>query len=298
MCFGLLIAVFNYISKKLNIYVTPQAKKMKLTRVIYSSQSDSITEYAKKIYQHRSLIYTFAKRDLKIKFAQTYLGLTWAIIQPLTAVLIFTVFFSLIIDFKTEYPYVLFVLSGMLIWGIFNYIFSQSSTSLSQSQDLIKKMSFPKIILPISKIILALVEFILTFILLIILLIVFQMDFRWSMLLLPIIILPIVLFSLGLALLLSSIALKNRDLFHIAPFLVNFGIWFTPVFYPISIIPAEFKNLIYLNPVAASIQLFRWSFFGENYSNYIFFGIVLSFIVFIIGFISFKNCEDKIIDLL
>ena len=198
MCFGLLIAVFNYISKKLNIYVTPQAKKMKLTRVIYSSQSDSITEYAKKIYQHRSLIYTFAKRDLKIKFAQTYLGLTWAIIQPLTAVLIFTVFFSLIIDFKTEYPYVLFVLSGMLIWGIFNYIFSQSSTSLSQSQDLIKKMSFPKIILPISKIILALVEFILTFILLIILLIVFQMDFRWSMLLLPIIILPIVMVSFAL----------------------------------------------------------------------------------------------------
>jgi lipopolysaccharide transport system permease protein len=273
-------------------------KNMKLTSVIYSSQSDSIKEYVKKIYDHRSLIHTFAKRDLKIKFAQTYLGLAWTIIQPLTAVVIFTVFFSLIINFKTEYPYVLFVLSGMLIWGIFNYIFSQSSTSLSQSQDLIKKMSFPKIILPISKIILALVEFVLTFTLLIILLIVFQMDFRWTMLLLPIIILPIVFFSLGLALLLSSIALKNRDLFHIVPFLVNFGIWFTPVFYPISIIPTEFKNLIYINPVATSIQLFRWSFFGENFSNYIFIGIVVSFIVFIIGFISFKNSEDKIIDLL
>jgi lipopolysaccharide transport system permease protein len=282
----------------LNIYVIPQAKKMKVTRVIYSSQSDSITDYAKKIYEHRSLIYTFAKRDLKIKFAQTHLGLAWAIIQPLTAVLIFTVFFSLIINFKTEYPYVLFVLSGMLIWGIFNYIFSQSSTSLSQSQDLIKKMSFPKIILPISKIILALVEFVLTFILLIILLIIFQMDFHWTMILLPIIILPILFFSLGLALLLSSIALKNRDLFHIVPFLVNFGIWFTPVFYPISIIPAEFKNLIYINPIAASIQLFRWSFFGENFSNYIFIGITISFVVFIIGFISFKNVEDKIIDLL
>lgn len=273
-------------------------KNMKLTSVIYSSQSDSIKEYVKKIYDHRSLIHTFAKRDLKIKFAQTYLGLAWTIIQPLTAVLIFTVFFSLIINFKTEYPYVLFVLSGMLIWGVFNYIFSQSSTSLSQSQDLIKKMSFPKIILPLSKIILALVEFALTFTLLIILLIVFQMDFRWTMLLLPIIILPIVFFSLGLALLLSSIALKNRDLFHIVPFLVNFGIWFTPVFYPISIIPTEFKNLIYINPVATSIQLFRWSFFGENFSNYIFIGIVVSFIVFIIGFISFKNSEDKIIDLL
>ena len=176
---------------------------MKLTSVIYSSQPDSITEYVKKIYDHRSLIHTFAKRDLKIKFAQTYLGLAWTIIQPLTAVLIFTVFFSLIINFKTEYPYVLFVLSGMLIWGVFNYIFSQSSTSLSQSQDLIKKMSFPKIILPLSKIILALVEFALTFTLLIILLIVFQMDFRWTMLLLPIIILPIVFFSLGLALFLK-----------------------------------------------------------------------------------------------
>jgi lipopolysaccharide transport system permease protein len=273
-------------------------KNMKLTSVIYSSQSDSIKEYVKKIYDHRSLIHTFAKRDLKIKFAQTYLGLAWTIIQPLTAVFIFTVFFSLIINFKTEYPYVLFVLSGMLIWGVFNYIFSQSSTSLSQSQDLIKKMSFPKIILPLSKIILALVEFALTFTLLIILLIVFQMDFRWTMLLLPIIILPIVFFSLGLALFLSSIALKNRDLFHIVPFLVNFGIWFTPVFYPISIIPTEFKNLIYINPVAASIQLFRWSFFGENFSNYIFIGIVVSFITFIIGFISFKNSEDKIIDLL
>lgn len=267
-------------------------------RVQYSSQPDSLKDYVRKIFRHRSLIYVFAKRDLKIKFAQTYLGLAWAIIQPLTAVLIYTVFFSLIINFKTEYPYVLFVLSGILIWGIFNYIFSQSSTSLSQSQDLIKKMSFPKIILPISKIILALVEFVLTFTLLIIMIIFFQMDFRWSMLFLPLIILPTVLFSFGLALFLSSIALKNRDLFHIVPFLVNFGIWFTPVFYPVAIIPENMRNIIFINPVAASIQMFRCCFFNENFNSYIFLGILISFIVFFIGFISFKNNEDKIIDLL
>lgn len=201
-------------------------------------------------------------------------------------------------NFKTEYPYVLFVLSGILVWGIFNYIFSQSSTSLTQSHDLIKKMNFPKIILPISKVILALVEFIITLLLLVILLIVFRIDFRWTMLLLPFIILPTLFFSLGLALFLSSIALKNRDLFHIVPFLVNFGIWFTPVFYPISIIPADYKNLIYINPVAASIQLLRWSFFGENFNNYIFIGILVSCAVFLVGFVFFKNVEDKIIDLL
>jgi lipopolysaccharide transport system permease protein len=267
-------------------------------QVVYSSESDSIKDYVRKIFRHRSLIYIFAKRDLKIKFAQTSLGLAWVIIQPLTAVLIFTFFFSYLVNFNTNYPYVLFVLSGILVWGIFNYIFSQSSTSLSQSEEIIRKMNFPKIILPISKTILAFVEFLLTLVVLVILLMVYQMDFRWTMLLLPIIILPIFFFSLGLALLLSSVALKNRDLFHIVPFLVNFGIWFTPVFYPISVIPNNLKNLIFINPVAASIQMFRWSFFDESFNNYIYIGIVISFLVFVVGFISFKNVEDKIIDLL
>lgn len=267
-------------------------------RVQYSSKSDSLRDYVRKIFRHRSLIYVFAKRDLKIKFAQTSLGLAWVVIQPLTAVLIFTFFFSYLVNFQTNYPYVLFVLSGILIWGVFNYIFSQSSTSLTQSEELIRKMNFPKIILPISKTILAFIEFALTFILLVILLFVFKMEFRWSMLLLPFVLLPVFFFSLGLALLLSSVALKNRDLFHIVPFLVNFGIWFTPVFYPVAIIPENLRNIIFINPVAASIQLFRCCFFNENFNNYIYLGILISFVVFIVGFLSFKNNEDKIIDLL
>lgn len=273
-------------------------KIIKLMRVVYSSESDSINGYVRKIFKHRSLIYVFAKRDLKIKFSQTSLGLAWVLIQPLTAVLIFTFFFSYLVSFNTNYPYVLFVLSGILIWGVFNYIFSQSSASLTQSEEIIRKMNFPKILLPISKTILAFVEFLLTLVILVIILIVYQMDFRWEMLLLPIIILPIFFFSLGLALILSSVALKNRDLFHIVPFLVNFGIWFTPVFYPVSVIPNNLKNLIFINPVAASIQMFRWSFFNEEFNNYIYIGIAISFLVFVIGFISFKNVEDKIIDLL
>lgn len=92
-------------------------------QIIYSSKTDSVKEYLKKIYEHRSLIMTFAKRDLKIKFAQTTLGILWALLQPLTAVVVFTVFFSWIVNFQTSYPYVLFVVSGVLIWGVFNYIF-------------------------------------------------------------------------------------------------------------------------------------------------------------------------------
>ena len=112
------------------------------TRII-SSEQDSLADYFKKVVQHRALILTLAKRDLKVKYAQTYLGLAWTIVQPLTAVVVFSLFFSVLLEVKNDYPYVLFVLSGVLIWNLFNYIFSQGSTSLSNNQDLIRKLYFP-----------------------------------------------------------------------------------------------------------------------------------------------------------
>jgi lipopolysaccharide transport system permease protein len=270
-------------------------------RRIITSAPDTLQEYLSKIWQSRSLVLILAKRDLKIKYAQTILGLAWTIVQPLTAVVVFSLFFSVILDFKAPYPYVSFVLSGLLIWGLFNYIFSQGSSSLIQNQDLIRKMNFPKIVLPLSKVLLALVEFGITFILLVIVMLVMQQDIFWSMLLLPLVVIPVILFSFGMALILSAFTVKNRDLFHIIPFLVNFGIWFTPVFYPVTIIPgqyAEYKNIIFINPMAAGIQLFRWSFFGEPLNGFVFLGIFICFIIFIVGLAVFRRAEDKIIDLI
>lgn len=269
--------------------------------IIITSEPDTLKQYLTKIWQHRSLILTLAKRDLKIKYAQTALGLSWTVLQPLTAVVVFTLFFSVLLNFEAPYPYVLFVLSGILIWGLFNYIFSQGSSSLTSNQDLIRKMNFPKIVLPLSKVLLALVEFGVTLVLLVAVMLYFSPGFRFTMLLLPMVILPVLLFSLGLALILSSLTIKNRDLFHIIPFLVNFGIWFTPVFYPVSIIPeqyVQYKNIIFINPMAAGIQLFRWSFFGESLNIYVGLGLLISFAIFIIGFFIFKKAEDKIIDLI
>lgn len=266
--------------------------------IIITSEPDSLSTYLKKIWQNRSLVLTLAKRDLKIKYAQTALGLSWTILQPLTAVVVFTLFFSGLLDLETPYPYILFVLSGVLLWGLFNYIFSHGSASLTSNSELIKKMSFPKIILPISKVLLALVEFAITFALLLFLMVVFGTKFQLKMLLFPIIILPLILLALGVAMLLSAATIKNRDLFHIIPFLVNFGIWLTPVFYPVSLIPERFIDFLYLNPIAAVIQLFRWSFFDEALSPYIILGICICFITFIIGFFYFKKVEDKIIDII
>ena len=268
---------------------------------VISSKPDTLAEYLDKIWQHRSLIVVFAWRDLRIKYAQTWLGLSWTILQPLSAVVIFTLFFSVILQLHSSYPYILFVLSGILFWGFFNFIFSHGSSSLLSNQDLIRKMNFPKIALPFSKVLMALAEFGITFLLLIAVILFFQIPFRLTMLLMPFVLIPVLLFSLGLALILSSLTIKNRDLFHIIPFLVNFGIWFTPVFYPVSLIPTEYSaysNILFINPVAAGIQLFRWSFFGEQLNFYVAIGIGISFITFLIGFYFFKNSEDKIIDLL
>jgi lipopolysaccharide transport system permease protein len=266
--------------------------------IVITSEPDTLKEYLAKIWQNRSLIFTLAKRDLKIKYAQTSLGLAWTILQPLSAVAVFTVFFSIILDLETSYPYVLFVLSGVLLWNLFNYIFSQGSSSLTQNSDLIKKMAFPKIILPISKVLLALVEFAVTLALFLVLLILFKIPVGVEVLIFPVTLIPVIALSLGMAFILSAATIKNRDLFHVIPFLVNFGIWLTPVFYPVSLIPEQYSDYLYINPMAASIQLFRWSFFGEPLSMLVFLGISICFATFIIGFFYFKKVEDKIIDII
>ena len=121
-----------------------------MTTVI-SAKKDSLSEYLMKVWKHRVFVIVLAKRDLKVKYAQTMLGVTWTVVQPLVAMLVFTLFFSLLLDVKTGYPYVLFVLSGVVCWNLFNYIFSHASTSLMNNQDLIRKVSFPKMVLPLSK---------------------------------------------------------------------------------------------------------------------------------------------------
>ncbi len=266
------------------------------TRII-SSEQDSLADYFKKVVQHRALILTLAKRDLKVKYAQTYLGLAWTIVQPVTAVIVFSLFFSVLLEVKNDYPYVLFVLSGVLLWNLFNYIFSQGSTSLTNNQDLIRKLYFPKIILPLSKVLVALVEFGVTLVLLICLLIFFQINIGWQIIFSPLIVAITIVFSTAVMLILSAATIKNRDLNHIIPFLINFGIWFTPVFYPVSIIPEKFSNLIYLNPMAGFIELFRWSIgIQEVFNPYYLISVLLSFVLLIISLIYFIRTEDSIAD--
>lgn len=266
-------------------------------RTIITADAPSFSEYFSKVWKYRGLVMTLANRDLKIKYAQTALGIAWSFLQPLTAVVVFSLFFSLLLNVNVGYPYALFVISGVLCWNLFIYIFSHGSTSLMNNQDLIKKLSFPKLILPTSKVLVAFVEVCLTLVLIIPMMIWAEIPVSFRMLGMPITLLFTAVLGLGASLILAAATLKYRDLHHILPFLVNFGIWFTPVFYPVSLIPKEYSDLIYLNPMASLIEVMRWSLFGDELNVMVLSGLMISVIVLLVGVLYFKHVEDKIAEL-
>lgn len=261
-----------------------------------TSRSEKLRPYLKKTWSYRSMAWVLAKRDIKIKYAQSLVGIGWVVLQPLVAVAVYTIFFSRLLNLDTPYPYVLFVVSGVIFWSLFNYIFSQGSNALLQNQDLIRKLYFPRVLLPVSKVLVALTEFVIVFGLFVGLLIYYGIPLSIKCLVLVPVLLGTACFGLGLALLLSAATIRNRDLHHIVPFLVYFGIWLTPVFYPVTIIPSTYAKWLYVNPMTSYIQWFRWGFFSEPIDYFSWIGVLLGLLVCLAGILVFKAQEDKIAD--
>lgn len=266
-----------------------------MTKLI-TSESDSLKSYICKVWSFRYMVVVLAQRDLKIKYAQTFAGLTWTLLQPITATLVFTLFFHFVLKISAPYPYVLFVLSGYLNWNIFSNIFNQATPGLINQSELIKKIHFPKIIIPLSKSIIALVEFIISFVFFLVTLILLKVKVTIWFLLFPLALIPVTFFALGVSLMLSAITIKKRDLLHIVPFFINFSIWFTPVFYPVSLVPDQYQSLLYINPITSSIHLFRNVFFNEQLNPFFLVGLIIAILIFSAGVIIFKSIEEKIND--
>lgn len=244
------------------------------------------------------MILTFAKRDLKVQYAQTFLGLLWTVVQPLTSLLIFTIFFSGLIQLKgIHVHYSVFAFSGILVWNNFSYIVSKVGTSLLENQHIIKKIYFPKLILPISKVLVSWVEFTVSFMLLVILLLLFHEPVSVRMFAIPFVLLLNALLALSIAIWLSALAARYRDFHHLIPFLIGFGIWLTPVFYPTTIIPPKYDFLIYLNPVAGVIGLLRWIITGDEVKLLHFLPtFVFCTLLLLSGYHYFIKIEKKITD--
>jgi len=265
---------------------------------ILSAEPDSLKLYLSKIWRNRHLIVVFAQRDLKLKYAQTFLGLGWLIGQPILSLIIYTFFFGYVLKISTfEYPYYLFVFSGLITWNLFSQIMNQVSLSMLSNKELITKVSFPKIIIAFSKVLAVLIEnSFLLFALLITLVLVHPPTLTGVFFAILILIMVTVLsFSLGL--LIASFSIRKRDLAFVTPSVLPFLIWLTPVFYPVTILPANFQDLIYLNPIAALLDFFRWTLgLIPDINHFSFVSLIVTFVLFILAILVFKKTEYDIVE--
>lgn len=263
-----------------------------------NSKSDSLLVSLKKVWEYKALAITFAKRDLKVKYAQTILGIGWSIIQPLTALLIFAFFFGYILNWKAEgLPYSLYVLSGLLGWNFFSYVVYQGTSSIQDSAMLIKKIYFPKAVLPFSKIYIALVELLISLILFIPLLIWHQQSISWKIVFIPLVLVFNALAALFLVFTSNALAYNKRDILHVIPFLMYFGIWVTPVFFTKQTLPDTLQIIWYINPMAAVTEAWRWCLFPQWEFDLSFLpGLLVLIPLFLIGFWLFIKNERKFSD--
>ncbi len=254
--------------------------------------------YIKRIVDKRALIATFAKRDLSIQFAQTFLGLFWSILQPLTNLLIFTYFFTEVFVIDTRgVPYPLIAITGIATWNLFSYLLGHGGMSLVHNQEIIKKIYFPKIILPLSKVLTGLVEFLVSMGILVFLLFYYNMTPNWTIVFLPLLLILVVIVGLSFGLWMNLLTIRFRDFHQIIPFLLMIGMWISPVFYPSHMIPQKIQFLLNYNPVAGIIRTFRWMIIGGEAPSLTYFisygacGLLLVGAVFV-----YARVEGKIVD--
>ena len=253
----------------------------------------------KDIVTYKDLFFILAYRDIKIRYAQTFLGIAWAIIQPLLTISIFTFLFTRAFNMEVPVPYALYATAGMSTWSYFSYVLGQSGSSLIASQDIVKKVYFPRLIIPLSKAIAGLIDYTIIWVAIIGLLIYYQMWPGSNFMYLPIFILFTLLTSLGMGIWISSLTIRYRDFQYIIPFIIQLGLYVSPVAYPASKIPAKFTFFYFLNPVAGIIEGVRWSLFlNTPFDDYILISLAIGLILFFTSILYFVSVEEKIADII
>ncbi|HLA58620.1 MAG TPA: ABC transporter permease [Puia sp.] len=252
------------------------------------------------LWQYKELFYFFTWRDIKIKYKQTVLGFLWAILQPLLMMAIFTFFFGRALNIPSQgLPYPVFVFSGLLLWNTFSTGLTNSANSMVNNSQIIKKIYFPRLIIPVSAILVALFDFMMAFILFIPLLIFYQLPLSWNAIWSwPLALAICLIATLGPGALLAALNVKYRDFRYVIPFLVQILFFLTPIIYPVSLLKYPvLQYIIVLSPMYAAIELFRYPLMGIA-PNLTFMFVSLSTVMVLLmtGLLYFKRTEDFFAD--
>jgi len=255
------------------------------------------------LWRYRELFFILAWRDISVRYKQTIIGVAWALLRPFLTMVVFTVIFGRLAKLPSDgnVPYALMVFAGMLPWSLFSTALSEASNSLIGNANLISKVYFPRLIVPTASIVTAFVDFLISFIILLGLMIYYQYRPEWQILLLPLFILLAALASLGPGLWITALNVKYRDFRYVIPFIVQLGLYISPVGFSSKIVPDQWRLLYSLNPVVGMIDGFRWCILGGDSTIY-WPGFLLSLVIVIfflwLGISQFRKTEKTFADLI
>jgi lipopolysaccharide transport system permease protein len=254
---------------------------------------------AREIWRYRELLWFLALRDIKVRYKQAALGVTWALLQPLLTMVVFTVIFGRLARVPSDgVPYPVFAFCGLLPWGVFVYALSQSSTSLVQNQRLVTKVYFPRLVVPMAALVCGLVDLCVSLPVLLAMMLYYGVYPTASIATLPLFVLLALLTAIAIGVWLSALNALYRDVQYAIPFLTQIWLLVTPVAYPSSAVPPAYRWLLGLNPMTGVVEGFRWALLGTaRPDGTLLLGSLLAVLVLLTcGLFFFQRMEREIAD--
>jgi lipopolysaccharide transport system permease protein len=258
-----------------------------------------VTLRLKELWEYRELLYFLVWRDVKIRYKQTSIGVGWAVIQPLLTMIIFTLVFGRFAKMPSDgLPYPIFTFAALLPWTYFASSLNQSILSVVNNSNLITKVYFPRLLLPISAVVCGLVDFSIAFVFLVGMMIWYGIVPGLEILFVPVFVVLTMLSALSVSLWLSAINVRYRDVGQAIPFLVQIWMFASPVAYPVSVVPEKWRLLYNLNPMAGVIEGFRWCLFGKPMPDLLAIAISIAVVLALLvsGIVFFKRLEETFAD--
>lgn len=259
--------------------------------------------YWRDLWRYRELFFFLAWRDILVRYKQTAIGVAWAVLRPFLTMIVFTVVFSKLANLPSEgaAPYAIMVYAAMLPWQFFSSSLSEASNSLIGNANLISKVYFPRLIVPASSIITSFVDFLISGVILVAIMVWYQFVPTWRIVTLPIFVGIAFAASMGAGLWLTALNVKYRDFRYIVPFIVQFGLYLSPVGFSSSIVPEQYRLLYSLNPMVGVIDGFRWAILGGESHIYLpgfLLSLAVTAAILIYGIVYFRRTERNFADII
>ncbi len=273
---------------------------MSKTLTVISATSGSQRAKFRELWQYRELAWNMTLRDIKVRYKQTVLGVAWAVLQPVVTMIIFTIIFGGLAKIPSDgFPYPVFVYSGLLAWNLFQTSVSSAGASMVSAANMIGKVYFPRLIVPLAAMGVAVIDFCVSFVVLVLLMAVYQMLPSLQILFFPVFLMGLLLAAIGMGTWLAAVTVSYRDFRFVIPFMLQIWMYITPVIYPASFIPEDYRWLVYLNPIFGWVAGIKSAILGtpiEWFAVACSFGWTLVLLAF--GLSYFNRAERRFADII